>query len=294
MITLDYNNILKTLSRDPNYILPIQQVYTICSTTYKIVKHQPVCLELSVPVNICGDIHGQFQHLKMIFTKFGYPPKSPYLFLGDYVDRGEHSLSVILFLFILKILYPHYFFLLRGNHECPTINELYGFQEECIRLYGKTDGKNIWKWVNNVFQWLPLSAIIENTILCLHGGLSPSLKSLTQLKSIDRSVIKEIPEKGLECDLLWSDPDKLCTGWNHNEDRGVSYTFCPQIVKQFCDENNIELICRAHQVVDNGYEFFCERRLLTLFSAPNYCNSMNNKGSVATVDTSMNITIKEI
>lgn len=257
----------------------------------RTMREQPVFLPLCAPLTICGDIHGQFDDLRRVFSLRGTPPKTPYLFLGDYVDRGEHSISVITLLMALKVQYPNHIFLLRGNHECPETNGRYGFRDECSEYIsrcrpdecGGLDGDTMWTIFNRVFQWMPLCASVNGRIFCVHGGLSPELNSLQQLDQIDRSALSTIPNEGLACDLLWSDPDKNEIDWGENE-RGCSHTFGPKIVQDFCDKHGFHLVCRAHQVMDSGYEFFCNRKLATVFTASNYCGDYGNRGSVLHVD----------
>ena len=183
-------------------------------------------------------------------------------------------------LFAYKIRYKENFFLLRGNHESENINKIYGFFDECKRRYSV----KLWKLFSDCFNSLPIAALINDKIICMHGGLSPDLTSLEQLKKIVRPT--EIPDAGLLCDLLWSDPDKLSTGWGENE-RGVSVTFSPQVVEEFLEKHDLDLVCRAHQVVENGYEFFANRQLVTLFSAPNYCGEFDNAGALMTIDETL-------
>ena len=242
-----------------------------------IFMDQPVFIELDSPINICGDIHGQFYDLLRLFNYGGEPPKGNYLFLGDYVDRGKNSIETISLLFAYKIKYNENFFMLRGNHESENINKIYGFFDECKRRYSV----KLWKLFSDCFNSLPIAAMIDDKILCMHGGLSPDLISLEQLKKIVRPT--EIPDDGLLCDLLWSDPDKNANGWGENE-RGVSVTFSVQIVEAFLDKHDLDLICRAHQVVENGYEFFANRQLVTIFSAPNYCGEFDNAGAMMMIE----------
>ena len=170
-----------------------------------------------------------------------YPPDSNYLFLGDYVDRGKQSLETVCLLLAYKIKYPENFFLLRGNHECAAINRIYGFYDECKRRYNI----KLWKLFTECFNCLPVAAIIDDKIFCMHGGLSPELDSIDKIKKITRPT--DVPDKGLLCDLLWSDPDADVIGWGDNE-RGVSFTFGSGIVCDFLKKNDMDLICRAHQV----------------------------------------------
>jgi len=155
------------------------------------------------------------------------------------VDRGKQSVEVICLLLAFKVKYPQSFNLLRGNHECQAINRTYGFYDECKRRYSI----NLWREFGYCFSYMPVSALIENRILCMHGGLSPDLHSLEQIKNLDRPT--DVPDNGLLCDLLWSDPDKEVAAWGENE-RGVSHTFGQNIVKQFNEKHDLDLICRAH------------------------------------------------
>ena len=248
----------------------------LCLRSREIFLAQPNLLELSAPINILGDIHGQYDDLIRHFEKCGYPPDANYLFLGDYVDRGKRSLETICLVLAYKIRYPNNFFLLRGNHECDRLNRIYGFYDECKRRYNI----KLWKTFTNCFNCLPFVAMVENTILCMHGRLSPDLHDLDQLRNIERPL--DVPEQGLLCDLVWSDPDEDISGWGEN-DRGVSFTFGGNVVRNFLKKHNLSLIVRAHQVVEDGYQFFQKRQLVTLFSAPNYCGEFDNAAALMVV-----------
>ncbi|KAL1544211.1 nucleotide diphosphatase/phosphodiesterase npp2 [Salvia divinorum] len=210
------------------------EIRALCTTSREIFLSQPNLLELEAPIKICGDIHGQYGDLLRLFEYGGFPPEANYLFLGDYVDRGKQSLETICLLLAYKIKYPENFFLLRGNHECASINRIYGFYDE---------------------------SLIDDKILCMH-------------------------DSGLLCDLLWSDPSREMKGWGMN-DRGVSYTFGADKVAEFLMQHDMDLVCRAHQVVEDGYEFFADRQLVTIFSAPNYCGEFDNAGAMMSVDESL-------
>ncbi len=218
-----------------------QEIKWLCIKSKEIFISQPILLELEAPIKICGDIHGQFYDLLRLFEYGGYPPEANYLFLGDYVDRGKQSLETICLLLAYKIKYPENFFLTRGNHECASINRIYGFYDECKRRYSI----KLWKIFTDCFNCLPVAALLDDKILCMHGGLSPELESVEQIRKIIRPT--DVPEQGLLCDLLWSDPDSNVNGWGQN-DRGVSFTFSASIVDKFLKSNDLDLICRAHQV----------------------------------------------
>ncbi|VAI63414.1 unnamed protein product [Triticum turgidum subsp. durum] len=243
-----------------------------------------VLAENTLPKTACqvlsGDIHGQFSDLLRLFDYGGLPPTANYLFLGDYVDRGKQSIETICLLLAYKIKFPDNFFLLRGNHECASINRIYGFYDECKRRFSV----RLWKLFTDCFNCLPVAALIDEKILCMHGGLSPDLDSLDRIAEIQRPV--DVPDQGLLCDLLWSDPDRESPGWGEN-DRGVSFTFGADKVAEFLNKHDLDLICRAHQVVEDGYEFFADRQLVTIFSAPNYCGEFNNAGALMNVDASL-------
>ncbi|KAI8804938.1 phosphoprotein phosphatase PPZ [Cladochytrium replicatum] len=256
--------------------IKFDEITLICRTAREILMDQPVLLELSSPVNIVGDIHGQYMDLLRIFDACGYPPTANYLFLGDYVDRGRQSLETILLLLCFKIKYPENFFILRGNHECASINKVYGFYDECKRRCSlKT-----WKLFTDVFDRLPIAAIVAGKIFCVHGGLSPHLNTMDDVFAIQRPT--DVPDHGLLSDLLWSDPSETAVHWEDNE-RGVSYCFGPGHLSDFLDRHDFNLVCRGHMVVEEGYEFFNNRTLVTIFSAPNYCGEFDNKGAVMSV-----------
>lgn len=265
--------------------IPEIQLELLCHRVRAVLADQPMLLELDAPMKIAGDIHGQFFDLLRLFEYSGNPRDMNYLFLGDYVDRGKNSIECIALLFAFKALYPDNFFLLRGNHECASINKLYGFFDECKRRYSI----KLWKTFGSAFCYMPVCALVDDRILCMHGGLSPELTSLDQIRDLQRPG--EVPDAGLLCDLLWSDPSLETQAWGDNE-RGVSFTFGPEILRSFLQRFDLDLIARAHQVVQDGYEFFGGRQLVTVFSAPNYCREFDNAGSIMTIDESLMCSFK--
>jgi len=256
------------------------EIKLLCQRARPILLAQPMLLELEAPLKICGDVHGQFTDLLRLFEYGGFPPESNYLFLGDYVDRGKQSLETICLLLSYKIQYPENFFILRGNHEAAGINRIYGFYDECKRRYSI----KLWKIFSDTFNCLPVAGLVDEKILCMHGGLSPELTNLQQIADLQRPC--DVPDVGLMCDLLWSDPDTTISGWAEN-DRGVSYIFGADVVASFLEKHDLDLCVRAHQVVEDGYEFFAGRRLVTLFSAPNYCGEFDNAGGMISVDENL-------
>ncbi|KAD5507610.1 hypothetical protein E3N88_15313 [Mikania micrantha] len=195
---------------------------------------------------ICGDIHGQFYDMKELFKVGGDCPKTNYLFLGDFVDRGFYSVETFLLLLALKVRYPDRITLIRGNHESRQITQVYGFYDECLRKYGSV---NVWRYCTDIFDYLSLSALIENKIFSVHGGLSPNINTLDQIRIIDRK--QEVPHDGAMCDLLWSDPEDIVDGWGLSP-RGAGFLFGGTVVTSFNHTNNIDYICRAHQLGKRG------------------------------------------
>jgi serine/threonine-protein phosphatase PP1 catalytic subunit len=261
------------------------EIKFLIDKSLQIIKVQKMLVELEAPLHVCGDIHGQYYDLLRIFEHCGYPGEYNYLFLGDYVDRGKQSLETVCLLLCYKIKYPEKVTLLRGNHESSVTNRIYGFYDECKRRYNI----RLWKSFTELFNYLPVAALIDDKILCMHGGLSPDLKSIENIKDISRPT--EIPDNGLLCDLLWSDPDKEAVEYDEN-DRGVSVIFGEKVVTDFNKKNDLDLIIRAHQVVDDGYEFFANRQLITIFSAPNYCGEFDNSAGIMIIDDSLTCSLK--
>ncbi len=263
------------------------EIKFLITKSKKILLSQPIFLELESPITVCGDTHGQYPDLLKLFELGGFPPEKNYIFMGDYVDRGKQSIECICLLLCYKIKYDENFFILRGNHECGSINRIYGFFDECKRRYNV----KLWKCFVDLFNCLPIAASIDDKIFIVHGGLSPELKTVEQLQKIMRPT--DVPEEGLLCDILWSDPDENASGWGAN-DRGVSVTFNEKVLKNFLDKNELDLLCRAHQVVEDGYEFFGNRSLVTVFSAPNYCGEFDNSGAIMEVDEDLMCSFKVI
>ncbi|GAN06555.1 phospho protein phosphatase PPZ [Mucor ambiguus] len=252
------------------------EVNAICRAAMDIFLSQPSLLELSAPVKIVGDTHGQYTDLIRLFEMGGFPPTSNYLFLGDYVDRGKQSLENFLLLLCYKIKYPENFFILRGNHESANVTKVYGFYDECKRRLSP----KMWRSFVDVFNTLPIAGLVAGKIFCVHGGLSPSLHSMDDIRNIQRPT--DVPDYGLLNDLLWADPADIPVDWEDNE-RGVSYCFGKKVINEFLSKFDLDLVCRAHMVVEDGYQFFNERTLVTVFSAPNYCGEFDNFGAIMSV-----------
>ncbi|KAH0802240.1 Serine/threonine-protein phosphatase ppe1 [Histomonas meleagridis] len=255
------------------------EVLLLLDKVAEILYQEPTLLMLPLPIVICGDIHGQLFDLFELFrVSGGIGSGNRYLFLGDYVDRGFFSVETFCYLAILKIKYPNNIYLLRGNHECRDVNHEYGFNIECQSRFGH---EGPWKRFNEIFDLLPISAMVDTDIFCTHGGLSPDIKFVEQIPLLNRRA--ELPMKGPLCDLTWSDPENV-KEWAPNS-RGAGYLFGQEITNQFCHINNLQLICRAHQLVMKGYQYhFNEEKLVTVWSAPNYSYRSGNVASVLKIN----------
>lgn len=258
-------------------LLKEDEIKVVLLEVREVLLAQPMLLEIRPPVKICGDTHGQYYDLLRIFEKCGFPPQSNYLFLGDYVDRGKHSVETIILLFCYKILYKENFFILRGNHECASINKMYGFFDDVKRRYNI----KLFKSFTDVFNVMPVCCVISDKIICMHGGLSPELTTTAKILELERPA--DVPDRGLLCDLLWADPDEEVKGFTES-DRGVSHLFGEDVVTDFLDLVDMDLIVRGHQVMERGYGFFAARQLVTLFSAPSYCGEFDNDAAVMNID----------
>ncbi|CAI9767893.1 unnamed protein product [Fraxinus pennsylvanica] len=272
------------------FFLDSYEVSELCYAAEQIFMHEPTVLQLKAPIKVFGDLHGQFGDLmpdKLLIPKgstAGDITYIDYLFLGDYVDRGQHSLETITLLLALKIEYPENFHLIRGNHEAADINALFGFRIECIERMGESDG--IWAWTrfNQMFNCLPLAALIEKKIICMHGGIGRSINTVEQIEKLERPITMDAGSIVL-MDLLWSDPTEndSVEGLRPNARGPGLVTFGPDRVTEFCKKNKLQLIIRAHECVMDGFERFAQGQLITLFSATNYCGTANNAGAILVV-----------
>eukprot|EP00536_Pseudo-nitzschia_multiseries_P018529 jgi/Psemu1/321336/estExt_fgenesh1_pm.C_26610001 len=257
-----------------------EEIVSLCNKAKEAFLSEPMLLRPEAPIKICGDLHGQFFDLLRIIDHNGQPPNTNYMFLGDYCDRGKQSIEILCLLFAFKVKFPTKMHLLRGNHETTKVSRMYGFHDECKNRFSV----DLWKEFCGVFDCMPVAAIISDKIFCCHGGLSPELESLDQIDAIERPV--DVPEEGLLCDLMWADPEPGMTGYDVN-DRGASYIFGEDVVDEFLEKHDLDVIVRAHQVVEEGYEFFADQKLVTMFSAPNYTGEYTNWGATMIVDSDL-------
>ncbi|KNE67861.1 serine/threonine-protein phosphatase 4 catalytic subunit [Allomyces macrogynus ATCC 38327] len=257
------------------------EVRELCNKAREILIEEANVQRVDAPVTICGDIHGQFYDLMELFSVGHDCPDTNYLFMGDFVDRGFYSVETFLLLLALKVRYPDRITLIRGNHESRQITQVYGFYDECLRKYGSV---NVWRYCCEIFDYLALAALVDDRILCVHGGLSPSITTLDQIRTIDRK--QEVPHDGAMCDLLWSDPEEI-DGWGVSP-RGAGYLFGGDVVAAFLHANNLELIARAHQLVMEGYKHMFKDTVVTVWSAPNYCYRCGNVAAILELDDKLN------
>lgn len=274
----------------------------IISECAKRWKREPNILELKDPITVCGDVHGQYFDLLRLIEAGGRPEETTYLFLGDYVDRGCFSTEVIFYMMSHKIVYENSWYMLRGNHECRHLTSFFNFKEECLYKYDE----EIYDEIMNAFDNLPIAATINKKFLCVHGGLSPDISSLKDIMDVDR--FREVPREGAFCDLLWADPvdtdkdkddgdsdgdDEPTTWFAYNDTRQCSYLFGIDAVKTFLTKNKLTAIIRAHEAQLEGYKMHMVNetsgipRVITIFSAPNYCDVYKNKGAVLKFDNEL-------
>ena len=297
-------------------IVEFEKAWEVIEQARVAFSREPNRLQLTAPLAIVGDIHGQYFDMMQIFDLNGRPPIQSYLFLGDYVDRGKFSCEVMLYLLALKLTFPEHIHMLRGNHESANVSSHFGFKDECKAKYGQEYGSIIYNRFVLCFQCIPLCATVdtaEGKVFAVHGGISPDLRTLKDIDDLDRFVEPQI--SGPLCDLLWSDPlnekaGRICgehKRWLKNDVRGCSFYYSEEAVDDFLQSNDILSIIRAHEVQPRGYEQHFPRPgsgknsssdescatsdrtnliettltpVVTVFSAPNYCGRYGNKAAI--------------
>ena len=257
---------------------PEQTILSLCDEAINKLSEPVPLVYLPMASVVVGDIHGNIRDLIRILHLFGTPRKVRYCFLGDYVDRGDHSVAVIALLFAYFVRYPANVTMIRGNHEFKHVNETYGFLEDVRDEYGSD---RVWRAANDVFARLPFAAVLGNSAFCVHGGLGPSLKDIRQVELLKLPVVS-YNGSDIMADLVWSDPESDIKGYRES-DRGSGVTFGPDVVREFLKKNRLKLIIRAHQVVQNGVHAFAGHMGVTVFSCSNYCDDEENKCGVISV-----------
>jgi len=256
--------------------------YAIVMDMIELLKNSSTLSDIEVQedgeVTVCGDVHGQYYDLMNIWELNGVPSDSnPYLFNGDFVDRGSFSVEVILILFAWKLVYPRHMHLARGNHEARSMNKLYGFEGEVTKKYDE----DLYQLFCEAFCLLPLCHVINKQVFVVHGGLfSSDNVSLDQIRQVNRD--QEPPDAGLMTEMLWSDPQP--GKGRIPSKRGVGVAFGSDVTENFLKTNGLKLIIRSHEMKEEGYEIEHNGQLITVFSAPNYCDQMGNKGAFIRLD----------
>jgi len=255
-------------------LLSVDEIRFICTSVRELFVKEDNVVKVTTPVTIAGDIHGQFHDMMELFKTGGDVSRTKYLFLGDYVDRGLHSVQVITLLFLLKIENPDQIVLLRGNHEARSQTQVFGFYDECLLKYGDS---LVWRLFTDTFDFMPVAALIDNKLFCCHGGLSPSAPSIDDIQKLDR--VGELSDTGALSDLAWSDPEDDHQGWLPSQ-RGAGYTFGQDVLDMWNMDNGLEMLVRGHQMVEEGFFWHHNQQTLTLFSAPNYMYRCGNTAAV--------------
>ena len=291
----DYDEVALENELRQNHHIRERDIETLFRKVSEILDREPNVLYLDSPIIVCGDIHGQMLDLFSLF-KTSLDGRSfkdanvKYLFLGDYVDRGFSSIETFVYLAFLKVRYPDKIYLLRGNHEGRQVNQMYGLFTDCMMLYGHS---GLWFRINDVFDLLPVAAVIDKRVFCVHGGLSPHIALIEQICVLQR---KRDLEGGPISDLTWSDPDTVTT-FRENR-RGTGYLFGEQQTKRFLLNNKLMkqddkttptdprhgFIARSHQVAMKGFDWKHDDRLVIVWSAPNYMYTQNNEATFMTVN----------
>ena len=255
-------------------LLSAVEIRAVCEAVREVCVKEPNVVSISTPVTIAGDIHGQFFDLMQLFKTGGGTETTKYLFLGDYVDRGRHSVEVMTLLFLMKLEHPERITLLRGNHEARSQTQVFGFYDECQIKFGDPA---VWRLFTDTFDFMPVAACVDGRLFCCHGGLSPSASSIDQIQSQER--VKELSDAGVLADIAWSDPEEELEGWEESP-RGAGYLFGRDVLEKWNRTNGLELLVRGHQMVEDGFFWHHNRQTLTLFSAPNYMYRCGNTAAV--------------
>lgn len=294
LITIQYKPFLdidpkEFATKHLSFTLPTfseEDLRTLCQLTQQSVSDDPIVLHLTSPIVIVGDLHGQILDLFRILRKFGFPDSTKYLFLGDIVDRGEFSIETATFIFALRVLYPQNIFILRGNHEFSQLCSHCGFMEEITKFYGS---ESLFTSFIDAFNCLPLLSIVDNFIVCVHGGIGPNWCSINQINNYKRPI-EHYNEETISS-MLWSDPSNNVLDYSESP-RGVGYIFGQSALIDFLNKNKAKMLIRGHECVQEGYQFMFGNRLVTVFSASNYCGLVNNDAAVIIIKPNLKYEVR--
>ena len=271
---------LSTCTKDITVHLSEEEIKFLVEKSKEIFLAQPTVLKLKAPITICGDVRGNINSVKKVFELSGNPKDKNYVFLGNYINRNENSLECLCLLLAYKIKYKDTFNILRGHYDNGQLCHAYGFEEECD---AKTT-KEIYNQIIALLDCLPLAATLDNKIFLVHGGISPQLENLAQIDAIQRPIV--VPNEGLVCDLIWSDPDQdMKDAWAENS-RGAGKLFGEKPLNEFLEKNGFTMLCRGHEPIKEGYEYLWDKKLLTIFSDPLFC-CKDGKGAILEVDSTL-------
>ncbi|TGZ57849.1 hypothetical protein CRM22_009817 [Opisthorchis felineus] len=264
------------------------ELIDICAMLKELLLKEPSCLSLTLDpsLNIIGDVHGHYTQLLQVLNAIGHPPNTQYLFLGNFVNRGEKSIETLALLFAYKLLYPRQIYLLRGNHECDQLGKMYGCYAECHRRFSS----RLWRVLMDTFNYLPVAALIDNGFFCSHSGISPTLiySGHTGPKALQEYISRWIPRPTeiennlLATHLIWSEPDAAVEKWERNP-AGLGYLYGPSAVTDFCSQFQLFHVIRSNGLLTRGYEFFPSNHLISIFSAPDFMGIYRNCGSMLTL-----------
>lgn len=281
-------------------VLPVPMFTKLCVTASQIFRKEPVVLNLPINDNsddteknpnaiiVIGDIHGHILDLLRILRKFGYPPKQSYLFLGDIVDRGSFSTETAILILLLKVLWPKYIYVIRGNHEFSEMWDKSGFQQEIFSTYNsinanskiQSNPQSVVEGFSRAFSNIPIAAVLYDNYLCVHGGVGPNFTSLDELKLIERPI--DVYDSEPLGAILWSDPSEDIQTFLPSI-RGIGYFYGAEGLREFLTSQNLSLLIRGHQCIDFGVQFALENQVVTVFSASSYCGTKQNQSGVLIV-----------
>ncbi len=263
--------------RDDAVMISVESVdiKELLSRVRPLLEREENLIRVKGTVLVVGDLHGDFEAVKTIVNMWGEMDVDTLVFLGDYVDRGPHQLETINYLLALKLVYPKKVVLLRGNHETPSVNSYYGFLSVCRDVFGE-EAQRMYNEYNILFSYLS-PAVLCNKIFMVHGGIPSTLQTLQDINLLEKGDLNA--DNDMLGQLLWNDPSEDYPGFELNWARGIHYTFGEDVFFEFLETHDIDMVIRAHEVFPEGYKYFFDRKLLSIFSSPNY--RMRNKAKLA-------------